>query len=308
MGIFVSFASMTFFTYIILAVFGLIFGSFLNVATLRYDPQRGFSNMRLLGGRSHCPHCRAQLAWYELVPVFSYLFLGGRCRHCKRRISMQYPIVELLTAIIFVAVPMRIAALSQPFFSGAVIPFSGLHVVVSALWTVIFVLFLALAVIDLRHMIIPDFITIALAVLGAALVGVLRLVGGFGLLRGSFMGYYAMIFGFRDAIFINHLFAAIIGLVFFGLIIGLSRGRAMGWGDFKLAGALGIIFGWPDVVLVLMLSFIIGAVVSIGLMARGNKTMGDAVPFGPFLVIGATAVFFFGSRLMALYFGAFGVV
>lgn len=308
MGIFISFATMTFFIYATLAIFGLIFGSFLNVATLRYDPRRGFSNMRFLGGRSHCPHCRAQLAWYELVPVLSYLFLRGRCRHCKRRISAQYPIVELLTAVIFVAVPMRIEALSAFLFSGSVPLFSGTHIAVSALWTALFVLFLALAIIDFRLMIIPDFITIALAVIGVVLVGTMRWLGGFGLVRGSFMGYYAMLFGLRDAIVSNHFFAALIGVVFFGLIIAVSRGRAMGWGDLKLAGALGIIFGWPDVVLVLMLSFIVGSIVSVGLIARRRKTMGDAVPFGPFLVIGAALVFFFGSSLMGLYLRSFGIV
>lgn len=308
MGIFISAVTMLFFIYTVLALFGLIIGSFLNVATLRYDPDRGFLNMRLFGGRSHCPRCHAQLAWHELIPVFSYLFLGGRCRHCKRRISAQYPIVELLTALIFVAVPMRIASMSLSLFSGIVAPFSFAHSAVSALWIAIFVLLLALAVIDLRHMIIPDFITASLAAIGVALVGVTQLLGGFGLLHGSFMGHYAMILGFRESIVANHLFAAFIGLAFFGLIIGLSRGRAMGWGDLKLAGVLGIIFGWPDTMLVFMLSFIVGAIVSLFLMARGRKHMRDAVPFGPFLVIGAASVFFQGFHIVSLYLGSFGIV
>ena len=299
---------MTFLFYTILAVFGLIIGSFLNVATLRYDPDRGFLNMRLFGGRSHCLRCRTQLAWYELIPVLSYVFLLGRCRHCKRSISLQYPIVELFTAVAFVAVPMRIESMAYMFFSGVAGALSAVHLAVSALWIAVFVLFIALAVIDFRHMIIPDFISIALAAIGVALAGVTQWFGGFSLLHGSFMGHYAMILGFRESIWVNHFFAAFVGLVFFGLIIGLSRGRAMGWGDLKLAGALGLIFGWPDIVLVLMLSFIIGSIVSVGLMVRGRKTMGDAVPFGPFLVIGAATVFFFGFRIMSLYFGSFGVV
>jgi len=299
---------MTFFSYILLATLGLIIGSFLNVATLRYDPDGGFLNIRLFGGRSHCPRCRAQLAWYELIPVLSYLFLWGQCRHCKQHISLQYPIVELLTAIVFVAIPMRIESMSYMLFAGSVGALSVAHLLVSALWVAVFVLFIALAVIDLRHMIIPDFIAIALGTIGVVLAGVMQWFGGFSPLRGSFMGHYAMIFGFRESIWVNHFFAAFVGLIFFGLIIGLSRGRAMGWGDLKLAGALGLIFGWPDIVLVLMLSFIIGSVVSVGLMVRGRKTMGDAVPFGPFLVIGAATVFFFGFRIMSLYFGSFGVV
>jgi len=308
MGIFISFAIMTFFSYILLATLGLIIGSFLNVATLRYDPDKGFLNMRSFGGRSHCPQCRMQLAWYELIPVLSYLFLWGQCRHCKRHISLQYPIVELLTAIVFVTVPMRIGAMAYMLFPNGIALLSLVHLAVSALWIAIFTLFIVLAVIDLRHMIIPDFVTITLAAIGIALAGVMQWLGGFSLLHGSFMGHYAMIFGFRESIWVNHFFAAFVGLIFFGLIIGLSRGRAMGWGDLKLAGALGLIFGWPDIVLVLMLSFIIGSIISVGLMVRGRKTMGDAVPFGPFLVIGAATVFFFGFRIMSLYFGSFGVV
>lgn len=299
---------MSFLIYATLALLGLIIGSFLNVATLRYDPDGGFLNIQLFGGRSHCPRCRIQLTWYELIPVLSFLVLRGKCRHCKRRISAQYPIVELLTAIAFVVVPMHLSSLTLALFPVAVAPFSFVHVVLSALWIAVFILFIALAVIDLHHMLIPDFITIALAVIGVALMGVMQWFNGFGLIRGSFMGHYAMILGFRDSIWLNHFFAAFIGLVFFGLIIGLSRGRAMGLGDFKLAGALGLIFGWPDTAFVLAFSFIIGAGISIGLIARGGKHMKDAVPFGPFLVIGAMTVFFFGSRIMTLYLGSFGVL
>lgn len=308
MGIFISFGIMLFFIYTALALLGLIIGSFLNVATLRYDPDRGFLNLASFGGRSRCPRCRAQLAWYELVPVFSFLFLRGKCRHCKHSISIQYPLVELLTSIAFVVVPMHLGSVSSLLFPVAVVQFSFVHVILSVLWIAVFTLFIALAIIDFHHMLIPDFITVALAAIGIALTGFMQWSGGFGLIWGSFMGHYAMILGFRDSIWLNHFLAAFIGLVFFGLIIGLSRGRAMGLGDLKLAGALGLIFGWPDIAFVLAFSFIIGAIISIGLMARGNKHMKDAVPFGPFLVIGAITVFFLGFRIMSVYLGLFGVL
>lgn len=308
MGIFISLIIMSFFAYGILFVFGLIVGSFLNVATLRYDPDKGFLNIRLFGGRSHCPYCAAQLAWYELVPVFSFLVLRGKCRHCTHSLSLQYPVVELLTALVFVAVPARIAAIVMARALGSGAPFFGMYGIVMALWVLLFVLFISLAVIDLRHMIIPDFITIALTAIGGVLTGITQWLGDFDLMHGSFLGHYAMLFGFRDTIWANHIFAAFIGIVFFGLIIGVSRGRAMGLGDLKLAGALGIIFGWPDLALVLMFSFIVGAFVSICLMARGRKTMRDAVPFGPFLVIGAALVFFFGFYLVSSYFSLFAII
>ena len=106
-------------------------------------------------------------------------------------------------------------------------------------------------------------------------------------------------------IWINHFFAAFIAMFFFGAIILLTRGKGMGWGDFKLAGALGLIFGWPDILIAVMLSFVIGSIISIILMLKRKKTMKDAVPFGPFLVIGAGAVFFFGYQIINLYFKLF---
>lgn len=290
-----------------LALLGLIFGSFLNVATIRYNPDKGFSNVWSFGGRSRCPACRSQLAWYELIPVLSFLFLRGKCRHCGHRISVQYPIVELLTAIIFVAVPWQIAELSRSLQIGGTTMSPELVVALAALWIVVFVLFLVLSVIDLRHMIIPDAINVALALLGTVIIGVTYWTNAFGLFSGSFLRHYAALFGLRDSIWVNYSFAAIIGLAFFGGIIVLSRGRAMGWGDFKLAGALGVLFGWPDVALIIALSFVIGSVISVGLMIRGRKHMKDAVPFGPFLAVASATVFFFGHQLMTWYFGSFAL-
>lgn len=298
---------MDYLPYLFLAVFGLIFGSFLNVATIRYNPDKGFSNLKAIGGRSRCPVCRKQLAWYELVPVFSFLFLRGNCRHCGHRISLQYPIVELLTAILFAAIPWQIVHGGVSFFGGMPPTTAGL-IALSALWIAVFVLFLVLSVIDLKHMIIPDAINGALAFIGIALAGVTQWTNGFGAFQGSLLRHYAMLFGLRENIWTNHIVAALIGLLFFGSIIVFSKGKAMGWGDFKLAGALGLIFGWPDIIFVLAFSFIIGSIISIGLMLRGRKGMKDAVPFGPFLVIGATTLFFFGYRIMTLYFGLFGVI
>lgn len=299
---------MDYILYFLLAVFGLIFGSFLNVVTIRYNPDKGFSNIWSLGGRSHCPVCHAQLAWYELVPVFSFLFLRGTCRHCGHRISLQYPIVELLTALIFSVVPFSVISYLNTSLWMDSATNIGFFALFSALWVCVFILLLILSVIDFKHMIIPDSINIALATIGVGLAGLTQSVHGFSQLQGSFLRHYGMLFGLRESIWVNHLFAAFIGLAFFGSIIVLSKGRAMGWGDFKLVGALGLIFGWPDILLVLVFSFVIGSIISIVLMMRGQKTMKDAVPFGPFLVIGATMTFFFGFKSLSLYFGLFGVI
>lgn len=282
---------MDYYSSFLLFVFGLGIGSFLNVASLRYDPRKKlFADA--VGGRSHCPYCKKTLRWFELFPVFSFLVQKGKCRSCLAKLSFQYPIVEVLTAAVFVSVPLYI---KSPWLAAA--------------WIVIFCLFILLALIDFKFMIIPDGINIALAVLGVVIV-FLRNQNLPSLdfqITNSFIGHYALLFGAFPTVLISHIAAALIGMAFFGLIIGLSRGRAMGWGDFKLAGALGLIFGWPDIIIVLALSFITGAVYSLGLMAKKKKGMKDVVPFGPFLVIGSALTFFLGYNIIDAYFKLFGL-
>jgi len=292
---------MQYLIYFYLFIFGLAFGSFLNVVSLRYKPEQKLFSLKIIGGRSHCLACRKQLVWYELVPIFSFLFQKGKCRHCGHRISLQYPLVEFLAAVIFIAVPFLLSAGQWSMVSG-----QWLRIII---WIAIFLLFLLLAIIDFRHYIIPDEINILLAVLGIMMI--VSPVGSQMLKvndQMSFIGYYSMLFGSFGNIWVNHIGGAILPMVFFGLIIILSRGRGMGVGDFKLAGALGLIFGWPDILLVLALSFIVGAFVSVFLMIRKKKNIKDAVPFGPFLVIGAALVFFFGFQIVNLYFGFFGLI
>ncbi|MBI5401299.1 prepilin peptidase, partial [Candidatus Wolfebacteria bacterium] len=127
------------------------------------------------------------------------------------------------------------------------------------------------------------------------------------LITNSFLGHYSLLFGSLGNIWVNHIIAAVLAMAFFGLIIGISRGRGMGIGDLKLGGALGLIFGWPDILLVLALSFIVGAAVSVVLILKKTKTMKDIVPFGPFLAIGGALTFFLGYNIINAYFKLFGM-
>lgn len=297
---------MNYFLYGWLFGLGLIIGSFLNVVTIRYRPERAVFDLHTIGGRSHCPICYKQLAWYELIPLFSFLFIRGKCRHCGHRLSLQYPIIELLSGLIFVVVPWQLSMqIVLPVWYGAAVP--GVLVTLSALWIAAFLAMLVLAVIDLKYMIIPDSINVFLAVIGVAIAGVTLWHHGFGFSHGSFLQHYAALFGLRNDIVVNRLVAALVGPAFFGSIILATKGRGMGWGDFKLAGALGLLFGWPDVLMVFFLSFIVGSVVSLVLLARKRKGMRDAVPFGPFLVIGSVLTFFFGYAALSFYFGLFAL-
>ncbi len=272
--------------YIFLFVIGLVAGSFLNVVSLRYKEGGNVFDVKAIGGRSKCLTCQKQLSWKELIPLISFFFQKGQCRHCGHKLSLQYPIVELLSGLIFVLVPFMLHDTSF---------------MIQGLWLLVFLLLLLLSSIDFRLYVIPDSLQIILAISGIVLTFFTQKIGTFGHFKGSFLDFYAFIFGFRENIWINHFLAAAAALIFFGFIIAVSRGKGMGWGDFKLAGALGIIFGWPDILLVLAISFIIGAIFSIILVLGGRKKMKSAVPFGPFMAIGATAVFFFGPQLVELY-------
>lgn len=291
---------MSYFLYLILFVFGLGVGSFLNVVSLRYRPGQKLLDKKVIGGRSHCPSCHKKLAWYELIPVISFFVQLGKCRHCGHKLSLQYPIVEILSGLIFVLVPLALIK-ADPFF------FYERMIIVSAVWVIIFILFLLLSLIDLRHFIIPNSINLSLAISGLILILINSYYQRFSSLSGSFLRHYASIFGLRENIWLNYLFAAVLGIAILGLIIFLSRGKAMGLGDLKLVGALGLIFGWPDVLMVLLLSFIIGALVSIVFLIAKKKKMKDMIPFGPFLVIGSSLTFFFGYQIIDGYFKMFGL-
>ncbi len=289
--------------YVILFLLGLGFGSFLNVVSFRYKPEQKLFDLKIIGGRSRCPHCKKQLRWYELIPILSFLFQKGKCRHCGHKLSWQYPIVEILSALIFVAVPLQIFNFQFSIFN-EFSNYSITQLLITVIWIFIFLLFLLLAIIDFHHYIIPDEINILLAVFGIILIPLTT----YNLqLTTSFIGHYSLLFGSLGNIWVNHIIAAVLAMAFFGLIIAISRGRGMGVGDLKLGGALGLIFGWPDILFVLALSFIVGAAIGIILMLNKTKTMKDIVPFGPFLVIGSALVFFFGFQIVNLYFKFFGL-
>ena len=282
-----------------LFVFGAVIGSFLNVVSLRYDPDRFLFGPALFG-RSHCPHCGATLRWFELVPILSFAAQLGRCRRCRARLSFRYPIVEILSGFIFVFVPMR---LSDPSF---LLSLRSGFPLVAGLWILAFLLLLLMSLIDLRLSIIPDEINLLLFGIGIALVLASR--PDFSATGGSFLGAYGFLFGFRENIWLNHLVlgALAAGLFFWALMV-ITRGRGMGAGDLKLAMPLGFLFGWPDILFVVGLAFVAGSILGACAIGSGLKTLKSLVPFGPFLAASAAIVFFFGYQLVHWYFTLFGL-
>lgn len=283
-------------TTFLLFTFGLIVGSFLNVVILRYNTERSVFAIYPLRGRSHCVSCGKTLSWYELIPLFSFLIQLGRCRTCGGRLSIQYPIVELLTGLIFLA-PL--------YFNNPIIP-DSLFIIQGILWTLVFLIFLVLAVIDYYWYIIPDELNIALAGLGIVRIFIENKFGYFGEFYGSFVQNYSALFGLRSNIWLNHLAGGAVGLLLIGAIILATRGRGMGMGDLKLMTALGILFGWPDILFALSFGAILGSLYSVILLISGKKGMKDSVPFGPFLALGSIVLVFFGNAILRSYFSFFG--
>ena len=263
-------------------------GSFLNVAAFRYYPEEeSFFSYKNWGGRSRCQHCHQQLSWFELIPVLSFLIQKGRCWICRRKISWQYPIVELASGFIFLL----------PFYFQKSFVNGQWSIVESVIWILVFLTFLLIWAIDYRLYIIPDELSFLLGVLGL-------LATDFS--GKSFLGSYALLFGLSENVWQNHLAGLLVGAALVGFIIIFTGGRGMGMGDLKLMGALGLLYGWPEVLFIFAIASIIGAAASLILMLVGKKTMRSHIPFGPFLVLGATAVFFFGEALLKFYFNSLG--
>jgi len=279
-----------------LILFGVAIGSFLNVVATRYDGDHFLFDATMIGGRSHCTDCGETLRWFELVPVVSFIIQGGRCRRCKTRLSVQYPIIELLSGMIFLFVPLTLGV-------SALAPFPV--DLVAVIWIAVFEALLVMALIDIRLGIIPDEINVFLGVLGIFLTIVFA--GYFGTANVSFLGAYAAMFGWQGSVVVARLVGAVIGGGFFAVLIAITRGKGMGMGDLKLAIPLGLLFGWPDIIFVLVFAFVIGAVAGIVSILRGKKSMKGTLPFGPFIALGAMTLFFWGSAIFGWYFSLLGI-
>lgn len=251
-------------------IFGLIIGSFLNVVILRLNTGRSIST-----GRSRCSRCDRTLLWYELVPVVSFLGLRGKCRTCHAPLSFQYPLVELLTAIVFVMIYTKIL----------IAGISSLFLWVSFIFAIaIAALLIVIVFYDLRHKIIPD--KIVFPFIGLSLLSVFWNIF-----------FFSSTINSTNALLAGPLLAAPFFFLWF-----FSQGRAMGFGDVKLALGIGWLIGIAGSFTVFLLSFWIGAALGLLLLAisRGHS-MKSELPFAPFLIISLFIVFIWGVDTTTLF-------
>lgn len=266
--------------YLILALLGLCFGSFVNAVVWRLHEQetRKTRDKRLsiLRGRSMCPSCKHELKAIDLLPIVSWASLGGKCRYCKKPISWQYPVVELQTSMIFVS--------SYIFWPTNL---DTLGMIQLTMWLMLVIGFMVLAVYDLRWMILPNRVIYPMIVLGIIYVMITCMM--LGTTEPLIQAFYGIL---------------VSSGLFYGLF-QLSKGRWIGGGDVKLGIVIGLIIGGAtQALLVLFIGSLLGSLVSIPLLMSGVGRK-KKIPFGPFLITATIIVFLFGASITTWYQSTF---
>jgi prepilin signal peptidase PulO-like enzyme (type II secretory pathway) len=233
-------------------------------------------------GRSYCPKCKKKIVWYDNIPVLSFIILGAKCRQCRKKISWQYPLVEAVTGIIFALVAWRFFSVFDP----GTWAFTFYYLVT-------FSLLIAILVYDYLYMEIPGIIlwpAMGFVVAANLLFDWLQ--------KDTF-------FEIMDLHIYSGMLAAFLVFLFFFLLVTLSKERWMGMGDAYLVILLGLITGWPNIILALFLAFFLGSIYGIVLIAAKKKSMKSQVPFAPFLILGTTIAVFAYSPIVNWYFNLF---
>ena len=244
--------------YLFVFVFGAVFGSFLNVLIYRL-PRR----ISIIAPHSFCPNCRKPIKWYENIPVVSYAILGGRCANCHKPISLRYPIVEVLTGLLFLYAFSRYHLQFEFFFI-----------------TIFFCAMIVVAFIDFSFQVIPDIISMPGIVIGIF----------YQIIKGEFIvGLVGMLFGG--------------GLILLIRVIGgkVYKKEVMGMGDVYLTAMIGSFVGFPFIIPAIFIAALVGAILGIWYIISTHQSRESPIPFGPFLAVGGAAVIIFQSQITDLF-------
>ncbi|MDP3900524.1 MAG: prepilin peptidase [bacterium] len=252
--------------YLIIFLFGICVGSFLNCLIWRLNQKE------TILGRSMCPRCKKIISWFDNIPLVSFLILKGKCRSCKKDISLQYPLVELIVGLLFFLAAYKHlgAELNFGAIETSVILFILRDWLFISILTIIFVY-------DLRWYLILDIITLpAIAI-------------AFGV--NLYLGFA----------WIDLLAAAAIGGGFFFFQFVVSRGRWIGGGDIRLGFLMGMMLSWPQILTALMIAYVSGSVIGVSLLASGKKQWSSQIPFGTFLSAASAAALLWGEHILSWY-------
>lgn len=259
-------------TFIISFMIGVSIGSFLNVLIDRLSREE-----TIIFGRSHCDFCKHTLSWSDLIPVLSYFLLGGRCRYCRKKFSVQYPLVEFMTGMMFV-------------FAGMVIDSGNLltdsrNLTLLIYWFILLSCLLVIFVADMKYHIIPDEMVILL-ICTTILYGVFFTPGWNG----------------ADRLVAGCVFSAL-----FLLLVVVTGGKGMGVGDVKYAFFMGLFLGIQKTIVAFYLAFLTGALISLILIGIGKKRMKSTIAFGPFLVVATLVSAWWGDSLFRIFIMLLGI-
>jgi len=271
---------------VLMGLLGLITGSFLNVVIYRLplmmqrewrsqcrslleleNPESTQETFNLVKPRSRCPQCQHLITAIDNIPVLSYLLLVGKCRYCKTRISLQYPLIEILSCVLTAAVAWHFGFTLETLFAAVLT------------WSLI-----SLSVIDLDQQLLPDDITLPMLWLGL-------ICNMFGLFTDIHSSLAGAILGY-----------GILWLIFMSYKL-LTGKEGMGYGDFKLLAMLGAWLGWEMLPLIILLSSLVGAIFGIGLILFARHERAKPIPFGPYLAMAGWIALIAGDRLIGLYLG-----
>lgn len=261
---------------LIFFILGLVVGSFLNVVVYRLNVAENIL------GRSHCPHCKTKIRWYDNIPVVSFIILRWRCRNCREKISLQYPLVEISSGVLFAFIGSR---LFLPEDAATWAP-TIYHLGVAGF-------LMAILVYDFLYLEIPGLVL--WPAIGWAVAFNLFFDWGSPEFAGGVLGSATY----------SGVLAAILAFLFFFLLAAVSKEKWMGIGDAYLAILLGLILGWPKIILGLMLAFSLGALIGLALILLKKKKWESPIPFAPFLIAGSFLAMFFYGQITNWYFSLF---
>lgn len=230
---------LNFLNYFFVFCFGAILGSFLNVLILRIHNDESWWS-----GRSHCPDCKKELEWYELVPVLSYILQGGKCRNCSKKLSIQYPIVEVASSLLAVFTYWKFGVSLESLL------------IFTTAW-----LLLGSFISDLRFMELPEIFSWSTFALGVI---------------------YQIIFSQTEVK--NIIFGIVFGFLFFWIQFFLTKGQGLGEGDIRLGLIMGVFLAWPNVIYAIFASYIVATIILVPFMALKKIGRKTPVPLGVFLI------------------------
>ena len=250
---------------VFIIVIGALWGSFANVCIYRLPLEKG-----VVSGRSYCPKCKKQINWYDNIPVLSYLFIQGKCRKCKKKISFQYPLVETISAFIFLIIyTLYGISLTTP------------------LLIILGLSFLIIFFIDLKHYIIPDSLTFPM----------------------MFLGFVKSFDPNLNDLFPNYIHSLIGGIFGYGIIWSIiffykliKKKEGMGLGDAKLLSVFGFWFGLKAVPFIIFLSSTIALISVVPDLIKKSKSMSSQIPFGPYIILGALVYLIFEKKIGNLFY------